>query len=146
MAQDRMPAVRQDVALRVTGGGLPAVMSDFYAASQFWEDLPQDGTTIAGQDFTVCETPAEYRPRNPAESILCRVLAAELGNFLERQRLRDRHVPRFVERELQSFVDCGIMARGFLRIHCDACRLDRLVPFSCYPQWETMKTSTARAC
>jgi len=85
----------------------------------------------AGQDFAVCEAPADYRPRNPAESILYRVLAAELENFLGRQRLRDRHVPRFVERELRSFLDCGILARGFLRVHCDACRLDRLVPFSC---------------
>ena len=40
-------------------------------------------------------------------------------------------MPRFVERELRSFLDCGILARGFLRVHCDVCRLDRLVAFSC---------------
>ena len=84
-----------------------------------------------GQDSAVCETAADYRPRNPAESILYRVVAAELEDFLEGQRLRERHVPRFVERELRSFLECGILAHGFLRVHCDACRLDRLVPFSC---------------
>jgi hypothetical protein len=109
------------------------VMSDFHAAPRPWEIHRPASAVFKTEwpDFTVCETPAEYRPRNPAESVLYRVLAAELENFLDRQRLRDRHVPRFVERELRSFLDCGVMARGFLRIHCDACRLDRLVPFSC---------------
>jgi len=36
-----------------------------------------------------------------------------------------------VERELRSFLECGILARGFLRVHCDACHLDRVVPYSC---------------
>lgn len=66
-----------------------------------------------GQDSAVCETAADYRPRNPAESILYRVVAAELENFLEGQRLRERHVPRFVERELRSFLECGILAHAF---------------------------------
>ena len=109
------------------------MMSDFHAAPRPWEIHQPASAAFKAEwpDFTVCETPAEYSPRNPAESILYRVLAAELESFLERQRLRDRHVPQFVERELRSFLDCGIMARGFLRIHCDACGLDRVVPFSC---------------
>ena len=40
-------------------------------------------------------------------------------------------MPGFVERELREFLDCGIMANGFLRLHCDGCGLDRVVPFSC---------------
>ena len=47
----------------------------------------------AEPDVNVCEGVGLYVPRNPAESILYRVVAAELENFLERQRLRDRHVP-----------------------------------------------------
>ncbi|MCP3936045.1 MAG: transposase, partial [Actinomycetia bacterium] len=42
-----------------------------------------------------------------------------------------RTVPRFVERELREFLENGILANGFLRVHCDACALDRVVPFSC---------------
>lgn len=74
---------------------------------------------------------AEYRPRRPEESVLYGVVAGYVETFLARQRERDRLVPRFVEREFRSFLDCGILARGFLRVHCDACRLDRLVPYSC---------------
>jgi hypothetical protein len=36
-----------------------------------------------------------------------------------------------VEREFRRFLECGVLARGFLRVHCDACGCDRLVPFSC---------------
>ena len=39
-----------------------------------------------------------------------------------RQQERDRPVPRFVDREPHAFLDCGILARGFLRLHCQDCR------------------------
>src|SRR5437867_10876593 len=32
---------------------------------------------------------------------------------------------------LSLCLDCGVLARGFLRIACDTCRLDRVVAFSC---------------
>ena len=54
--------------------------------------------------LAVCETAPVYCPRNPEESILYGVVAAQLETFLERQRCRDRPVPRFVERELRSFL------------------------------------------
>ncbi|MBW2235854.1 MAG: transposase [Deltaproteobacteria bacterium] len=40
-------------------------------------------------------------------------------------------MPRFVERELRGFLRCGILAHGFVRVHCDDCGLDRVVAFSC---------------
>jgi hypothetical protein len=46
---------------------------------------------------------------------------------------RDRETsqpPRFVEQEFRAYLRCGV-AHGFLRVHCDECRFDRLVPFSC---------------
>jgi hypothetical protein len=55
----------------------------------------------------------------------------KMETFLARQQERERVVPRFVERELRSFLECGILANGFLRLHCDDCGKDRLVPFSC---------------
>jgi hypothetical protein len=95
--------------------------------NQYWgEDFMPPGPGLAA-----CETAAVYILRNPEESVLYGVVAAQLETFLERQDRRDRIVPRFVERELRSFLECGILANGFLRVHCDACRLDRVVPFSC---------------
>ena len=40
-------------------------------------------------------------------------------------------VARFVEREMRAYLECGVLADGFLRVHCDACGHDRLVAFSC---------------
>ena len=72
-----------------------------------------------------------YRPRSPEEDPLYGVVAEHLETFLARQRERDRNVPGFVEREFREFLNCGILAQGFIRVHCDTCGLDRVVPFSC---------------
>ena len=40
-------------------------------------------------------------------------------------------MPKLVERELDGFVDCGVLARGFARVRCGACGHALLVPFSC---------------
>ena len=91
----------------------------------------EGGFTPPGAGLSGAETAAAYLPRHPEESILYGVVAEQLETFLEGQDLRGRLVPRFVERELRSFLDCGILARGFLRVHCDACGQDRVVPWSC---------------
>jgi hypothetical protein len=80
---------------------------------------------------SVCEAAFEYQPRHPEESILHRVVAENLESFLARQQERGRVVPRFVEKDLRAFLDCGILAHGFVRVHCDACGKDRVVPYSC---------------
>ena len=54
-----------------------------------------------------------------------------METFLAQQRERGRNVPVFVESEFRSFLECGVLAHGFIRLHCDACGLDRLVPYSC---------------
>ena len=76
---------------------------------------------------------SEYAPRRPETTILYRVVQHQLETWLGNARIHERTVPRFVERELRAFLDCGILANGFLRLHCDACGLDRLVPFSVLP-------------
>jgi hypothetical protein len=79
----------------------------------------------------VCERAEAYIPRQPEKSVLHETVAGHLETFLARQRERDRPVPRFVERELRKFLECGVAAHGFLRVHCDACGMDRVVPYSC---------------
>ena len=72
-----------------------------------------------------------YRSRNPEENPLYGVIAEHLETFLARQRQRNRNVPEFVEREFRSFLDCGVFDRGLVRVHCDACGMDRVLAFSC---------------
>jgi len=84
-----------------------------YTAPCLWEEVQKEGDYFVGPGpgSAVCET-AGYCPRNPEESILYGVVAAQLETFLARQRRRDRPVPRFVERELRSFLECGVLAHG----------------------------------
>jgi hypothetical protein len=42
-----------------------------------------------------------------------------------------RTLPRFVTEELHKFLDCGILARGFAHLYCDACHEHYAVAFSC---------------
>ena len=72
-----------------------------------------------------------YSPRRAWESPLYHAVAEHLATFLADRQLRGRPVPFFVVRDFRSFLDCGIPAHGFLRVHCEACGRDRIVPFSC---------------
>src|SRR5688572_22827162 len=74
---------------------------------------------------------AVYCPRGPEQALLYKVVARELETFLAMQQERDRAVPEFVEDEFRSFLECGVLEYGFLRLRCDTCQRDRLLPFSC---------------
>jgi hypothetical protein len=54
----------------------------------------------------------EYQRRTPENTVLYRVVQQNLETFLASARKRGRVVPRFVERELRAYLDCGILAHG----------------------------------
>jgi hypothetical protein len=72
-----------------------------------------------------------YVPRHPENTLLYQTVQGELESFLIRARERSQPAPRFIEHELRAYLRCGIAAHGFLRLRCDECKLERLVPFSC---------------
>jgi hypothetical protein len=72
-----------------------------------------------------------YQRHKPEDTVLYRVVQQNLETFLASVREQGRVVPRFVERELRAFLDCGILAHGFLRVRCDDCDRERLVAYSC---------------
>ena len=74
---------------------------------------------------------AEYERHEPEKTLLHEVVREQLEGFLASSRYRDQAPPRFVEQELRAFLRCGVLAHGFLRLHCDDCGHDRLVAFSC---------------
>jgi len=77
--------------------------------------------------------PGVYEPRATAEAVLHQVVRAHIDRFLsETAAATDgTGLPRFIEREFRDFLGCGQLERGFARVRCDACRFERLVPFSC---------------
>jgi len=41
-------------------------------------------------------------------------------------------LPEFVRREFESYLDCGLLSRGFAVLACEGCKERRLVAFSCH--------------
>src|SRR5215471_4970271 len=73
-----------------------------------------------------------YTPRDPSQTVLYKVIAEHLETFLA--SLADdpeaTGLPAYVQREFSDYVRCGILAHGFLRLGCDTCKPELLVPFS----------------
>ncbi len=69
---------------------------------------------------------AEYERHQPEKTLLHEVVREQLEGFLANSFYRDQAAPRFVEHELRSFLRCGVLAHGLLRLHCDDCGHDNV--------------------
>jgi hypothetical protein len=76
---------------------------------------------------------ATYAPRDPSHTVLYHVIAEHLETFLASCEADPEAtgLPPYVEREFYDYLRCGILAHGFLRLGCDTCKHELLVPFSC---------------
>jgi hypothetical protein len=76
---------------------------------------------------------APYEPRDPSCTVLYTVIADHLETFLASLNADPDApgLPASVQREFDAYVQCGILAHGFLRLGCDTCPKELLRPFSC---------------
>jgi hypothetical protein len=74
-----------------------------------------------------------YEPRVPSSTVLYKVIAEHLETFLA--SLDDdpdaKGLPDYVQREFYDYLQCGILAHGFLRLGCESCKKEVLLAFSC---------------
>ena len=73
--------------------------------------------------------PPRYERRRPEQTPLYRLVQQHLNTFLALTAAAD--LPGFVKDEFASYLDCGILAHGFLRLRSDGCGDEKLVAFSC---------------
>lgn len=73
----------------------------------------------------------QYHRRRPETLALHQVVREHLLTFREMTEDLGRPLPKYVWQELEGLVDCGILTRGFARVHCSGCGYDRLVALSC---------------
>jgi Putative transposase/Transposase zinc-binding domain len=73
----------------------------------------------------------EYKGRKPEQDLLHRVLLEHLETFLDRTNTAEFVLPRHVEQELRDYLECGVLACGFVRIRCNDCGRSMAVAFSC---------------
>ena len=71
-----------------------------------------------------------YERRRPEETVLYRTIRAHWGEFCERAE-EASGLPRFVVREVEEYLRCGLLEFGCIRVACERCGHERLVGFSC---------------
>src|SRR5262249_29366380 len=76
---------------------------------------------------------ATYEPRDPSRTVLYTVIAHHLETFLASLDADPdaTGLPAYVERAFYDYLQCGILAHGFLRLGYDTCPKELLLPFSC---------------
>jgi len=73
-----------------------------------------------------------YERHRPEETTLYRVVQEELETFLAQVEAQTgAGLPQFVKDEFEAYLECGILAHGFLRVRCAECAQEKLVAFSC---------------
>src|SRR5215813_10047103 len=68
-------------------------------------------------------TPPAYAPHDPSQTLLYQVVADHLETLLASLDADPdaRSLPAYVEREFYDYLQCGVLAHGFLRLGCDTC-------------------------
>ena len=73
-----------------------------------------------------------YERHRREETTLYRLVQQHAATFFaETEAAAGAGLPQFVKDEFDAFLECGILAHGFLRLRCGDCRHDKLVAFSC---------------
>ena len=72
-----------------------------------------------------------YERRRPEKTPLYKVVAEHLEGWLENRSVVEQPVSAHVERELRSYLTCGILCFGFGRARCASCGQGFVVAFSC---------------
>lgn len=75
--------------------------------------------------------PVRYERHRPETTLLYQLVERHYPDFLVALAERDRHLPAYVQEEFVSYLKCGRLEHGFLRVRCTTCHAERLVAFSC---------------
>ena len=77
-------------------------------------------------------TPVHYERHRPEQTTLYRLVQQHAATFFEQaESAAGAGLPQFVKEEFDAFLECGILAHGFLRLRCGDCGHDKVVAFSC---------------
>ena len=88
-------------------------------------------------EAAACAKPASgytYARREPEQGTLHRVVRENLQTLFAaaEQGFAGAPLPDFVRAELEDYVGCGLLQRGFALVACKGCRERHLVAFSCH--------------
>ncbi len=71
-----------------------------------------------------------YERRRPEETVLYRLVQEHVETFFAQVEAETgAGLPDFVKQEFDDFLECGVLAHGFLRLRCSDCAHEKLVAF-----------------
>ncbi len=73
----------------------------------------------------------KYCRREPEKEPLYQILAGHLETFVQQARTSEHRLPLHVEKEMRAYLECGMLAYGFVRARCEDCGTSRAIAFSC---------------
>jgi hypothetical protein len=76
-------------------------------------------------------TSATYTRRRPELDPLHQILSEHLATFLDQAEHEGSGLPGYVKKELWGYLDCGILCKGAVRVHCQDCDHSLVVALSC---------------
>ena len=87
----------------------------------------------AGRPALVPQSAAVHCERHrPEQTTLYRLVQQHAATFFaEAEYAAGAALPQFVRDEFDAFLECGILAHGFLRLRCGDCGHNKLVAFKC---------------
>ena len=76
--------------------------------------------------------PLPYASRRPHATVLYQLVKDHFAEFHRyATESYDKPLPRYVEKEIRGYLQCGDFAHGFVQLVCQRCANEVLVPFSC---------------
>ena len=87
----------------------------------------------SAQPSSLSKSPGDfaYQRHKPEETNLYTIIEKNLSSFQSHLSNAEISLPSFVHEEFRSYLRCGILKHGFLRVKCNGCRFEHLVAFSC---------------
>lgn len=83
-------------------------------------------------------TNVEYERRRPENTELHRIVRenySKVINNLERSHIEEgacsTSLPFYIKKEFKKYLECGVLSKGFIRLHCPSCNSNKLVAYSC---------------
>jgi len=76
---------------------------------------------------------ADYARHRPEKTALYEIVRDNLDTLYGAidDGALDVKLPKHARKELDAYLDCGLLCRGFARLRCSSCEETRLVSFSC---------------
>jgi hypothetical protein len=72
-----------------------------------------------------------HERHRPERTTLYRLVQQHAAGFIAHTEAgTGAELPRFIKDEFEAFLECGILAHGFLRLRCGECGHDKLLAFS----------------